>query len=289
MDGESLRAGLRDGARLGAAALLLSALAAGTPSRAADDGPPSQQVFERGFEGCTPDQEGCTYVRFEYPALDLPHPEGDRVVGRWMGAMLAEPPGGGPVAVQSLEEVAEAFFTDYAELRDDRPEAPPWTVERSIEVLHRSERVLSLAFTEYAYTGGAHPNERVRLVSFAPADGAMLGLPELVRPDARERLRVLGERAFREARGLAPDDDLAEAGFWFEGRFHLPDNLAVVPEGLRFRFDPYEVAPYVLGPSDFVIPREALAPLARPDGPLAAPERLQTSATSPKNQDSGGR
>jgi hypothetical protein len=87
-----------------------------------------------------------------------------------------------------------------------------------------------------------------------------------------EPLRALAEVRFRAERQLAPDASLGEEGFWFEeDRFELNDNWLVDPEGLRFYFNSYEIAPYVFGPTDLTVGREALRALARPGGPLDAP------------------
>ena len=48
----------------------------------------------------------------------------------------------------------------------------------------------------------------------------------------------------------------------------------IVPEsataaGVRWHFDPYEIAPYAWGPTDFTAPFELLRPFGKNDGPLA--------------------
>ena len=50
-----------------------------------------------------------------------------------------------------------------------------------------------------------------------------------------------------------------------------PDyNFAFTPGGVLWHFDAYEIAPYAMGPTDFVVPYVVLAPFANPDGPLGA-------------------
>ena len=65
------------------------------------------------------------------------------------------------------------------------------------------------------------------------------------------------------------DSSLASAGFTFpDGRFHVNENVAITPGGVRWHFDPYEIAPYVSGPTDFVVPFDLVRPFAKKDGPL---------------------
>jgi hypothetical protein len=130
--------------------------------------------------------------------------------------------------------------------------------------------VASLAVTEAGFLGGAHPNSTTRFASFDVRSGRTLTRWDLLREDARDSLDAAGERAFRRVRKLAPDADLAAAGFWFEGgRFKLNENFAVSPTGLLFFFNPYEVAPYALGATSLSLPWAEVMPFVRPEGPLA--------------------
>jgi len=165
----------------------------------------------------------------------------------------------------------ENFLTASARTHGEFPDHAPWLLNRRIERIADTLGVVSLAFQETSFLGGAHPNAIARHASFDARTGKAIGLDDLFAPAARESLRALGETAFRAARGIAPDADLGGEGFWFEGnRFAVPDDFAVEPRGLRFQFDAYEVGPYALGPTEFVVPWESLRPLLRTDGPLAA-------------------
>jgi hypothetical protein len=44
--------------------------------------------------------------------------------------------------------------------------------------------------------------------------------------------------------------------------------MAVLAEGLLLYYNLYEIAPYMMGPTEIVIPRRELAPIAQPDGPF---------------------
>jgi hypothetical protein len=189
-------------------------------------------------------------------ALGVPEDDGD------------EPPA-------TIDEAAIDFFSGWAESRAELPEDAPaayarWVDERRMEVIHADHQVLSVELGLYAFTGGAHPNTFIELASFDLATSKPLELADLVADGADARLAALGERQFRKAREIPEGESLEEAGFWFEDdRFELSGNFAVTAEGLAFVFNPYEVAPYVFGPTRITLPWKELRGLLRPGAPGA--------------------
>jgi len=61
----------------------------------------------------------------------------------------------------------------------------------------------------------------------------------------------------------------SEAGFYFENDvFKLTANFAITKEGLKFLYNPYEIAPYALGQQEIIIPYAALGELIKPNSLL---------------------
>ncbi len=176
----------------------------------------------------------------------------------------------------------DRFLSGYREFAEDFPEqSSQWVMTRKIEAIHNALGVFSLEFTETSYTGGAHPNTSVTLASFDTRTGLRITLDDLFVDPYGDALQEIAERAFRAERNLSETEDLSSAGFWFEdGTFRLNDNFAVVPDGLKFHFNSYEVGPYSMGPTSIVLARNSLAALVRPDGGLAATPGLGASASA---------
>lgn len=168
---------------------------------------------------------------------------------------------GGEGTAGSPEEAAEHFLAAYARFRAEHPDSPQvWTVARSAKVIFSSKEVVSLAFDAAEFTGGTLPASTRRLATFDAVGGRRYALADLVPPDGLERLRVLAERRFREARGLPPGTDLRTAGFTFEGgRFALPENFAVIGGGLLFHWNPGEVAKAAKGPTEVTLTKSEVA------------------------------
>lgn len=161
----------------------------------------------------------------------------------------------------TAEALAAEFLAQHRVFVTDFPDAPArWSVEIKGGAVYNTASVTTIDITEFAYTGGAHPNTRRRLVSFDLDSGQLLGVDDLT-TDATE-LTALAEAQLRADLGFGLDDDLETAGFWLpEGGFALPDNLGIVADGVLFHWDPYEIAPYAMGPIDVTVSTDNLAPL----------------------------
>lgn len=176
---------------------------------------------------------------------------------------------GGERTFADDDSLARAFFGEQASVRRETGMSSAWFLERSVQVVGDTLGTLSLALAESSYLGGAHPNSVVRLQVRDRRDGRRLSFADLFREGARDSLSAVCEPYFRTERELAFDAALDTAGFSFEGgRFRVNDNLALTGDGVRFRFDPYEIAPYALGPTEFVVPYAALRSFVRVEGAL---------------------
>ena len=171
----------------------------------------------------------------------------------------------------SAESMADAFVRAFdAAYRESPAPWQRWFLEQAAEVACNDGRVLGLRATGSQHTGGAHPISWARLATHDARDARRLDLAALVRPESLPALTAAAERAFRLAREIPEGASLADAGFTEleGGRFRLPDQVLLCPDSVAFHFDAYEIAPYVVGPSDWALPTAAVLPFLRPDSPL---------------------
>ena len=225
----------------------------------------TMKTLERTLDGCTAGAEGCTYVRFDYPAfVDVPEGVAVEAISEAILSFLSTPLREDE-ATETPEAVVDSFFESYRELRAAEPDySHPWFLERKAFVLNNTEDVLCLSLAERAYTGGAHGREIFRYVNLDPETGEPIPLASLFEDGYEAKLLDVAEKRFREVRQVAPEVSLTDAGFTFEGgAFSLSENYAIAEEGLIFHYNPYEVAPYALGPTEIVLPWEELAPILK--------------------------
>jgi len=230
-------------------------------------GPPlehSMRTIEKKLTGCGADgSEICAWFRVDYleTRSGLPEPARRAVaatIDAWISAPLAE--GGEPARP---EDLMRSFERDWNEFRLRFPDsAQRRSIERTASVLAIGGSYVSLELRQRADLGGAHPTETIALRTHDRQSGERIELSTLLRAGAHEALTELAEAELRRTKGLAPDASLTDAGYWFEGgRFALNENFALTPSGLRFRFDPYEIAPYSEGPTTLDLSWAAVAPL----------------------------
>ena len=223
-----------------------------------------------GLDGCDTEVEGCTYLSLRWPRIEAaPTPEGrealEQLISRaLLASAVSEDRAGSP------EELAEEFFREYRDLVAEMPDmAMPWALERVVEIAWSNNALATVQVTEYTYTGGAHPNTIQTYTTVDLRTGHRLALADLLVDGHLPDLQAEAEARFRASHGLAIAADLVDAGFWFDDDvFALTDNWGVVGEDLVFYFNPYDIAPYALGPTEVKVPLESLVPLIRADAPL---------------------
>jgi hypothetical protein len=215
-----------------------------------------------------------TRARLTYPDfVGARTPEALDSLRALVNALLVAPAGGREAASSPIG-LMDGFIAEWNAERKATRSRAYWRLERHVEVLAETLGVVSLAASELLYRGGAHPMSTVRLVNVDANTGHTLRFADLFREELRDSLGAALEPLFREARGIAADSSLKGMGFTFEdGRFRAGDNVAVTAGGVRWHFDPYEIAPYAWGPTDFVAPFDLVRPFANAGGPLAAQRR----------------
>lgn len=158
----------------------------------------------------------------------------------------------------SLDEAANTFIAEYDTFLEemaadnDTEYITPWTIEVNSSVEHVSDQTACIMMGTYSYTGGAHPNYFSSLFNFDNKTGKKLTEDDMIKN--KSALLKIAEAAFRKTVEISPTDNLEEAGYFWGEDFGLPQNMGLVQEGLKLYYNPYEIAPYALGPTEFVIP-----------------------------------
>ena len=131
-----------------------------------------------------------------------------------------------------------------------------WLVDGSVRELGR---VASVRLESYVYLGGAHGLQSATFLNFDMESGRKLDRLELFSDTVA--LWKLNKEAFMRAR----EADLADAVlFVATDELPLPQNIAVDSAGVRMHYNPYEIAPYVFGPTDYLLPMDEVRPLLDP-------------------------
>lgn len=196
------------------------------------------QIVKREIKQQKPTHE----IEFSYPITG--HKAIDAVVEGW------------------ARKLATEFTVDAEEARDERP----WSSELSFEVPRNDGKVLSLVFSHYTYTGGAHPNSSYRTFHFLLPDGYQADIAELFSPRGIRRISDMSIATLR--RDLAGPDGMSDVDWIRRGAGPNPKNFSsfvLTPVELTVLFDAYQVAAYAAGPQEVKIPASRLRDTLRPD------------------------
>jgi len=226
----------------------------------------------RASGDCTETGVPCLEVYVRYPEASGGNPEAaERINAAVRNRVRASLTLFDEVPADSIEQAADAIVTSFADYIAQFPtgEAPPnarWAVELDGAPAYGTEAVVTLAFERYTYTGGAHPNSARLFLNFDRASGERLELADVVADT--EQFGNLLQTKMKAARDLPAESDWAETGYF---DFVLPENFAVAPEGLLVHYNSYEIAPYVLGPTEVELAYAELDGILDPASPVPAP------------------
>lgn len=167
----------------------------------------------------------------------------------------------GEVSRSRFIDSVRAQYEDYLKVKDAEV-VVDWNVTRAASILFANESLVSVRVKSVGYLGGAHGFNDETLFVFDGKTGRALGWSDLISSSSRPLFLKAAEAEFKRARGLRTDQSLTDVGFSFENgaSFGLPSNFALTDKGIVCHYNPYEVGPYVMGPTDFVVPMDVVGP-----------------------------
>lgn len=164
---------------------------------------------------------------------------------------------------QFRQDVTSMDPADVANLPGDNRISITYTVKI------KTDHVLGLSWDVYQeYIGSAHPSETMLPMMVNLDTGVQITLADLFKPGSNY-LKRLSQFCTQQLTA-----SLAGSGYplFEDGLKPTPQNFAkflIRPEGLYFLFNPYQVAPYVAGMQEVVVPYTMVADILLPGGPVA--------------------
>jgi Protein of unknown function (DUF3298)/Deacetylase PdaC len=142
---------------------------------------------------------------------------------------------------------------------------PPNSLSVNYEVTAADKDFISVLFTFFEYSGGAHPNTTTESFNYDLNRNAPVRLADLFTPNSNY-LKVISDYSVRELKKLDTVSSVENGAGPKIENFH---SWNITPNGLKITFDPYQVGPYVAGAHEAVVPYSVLKPIIKPDGLLA--------------------
>ena len=156
-----------------------------------------------------------------------------------------------------ISSQADTFLNDFRAYRTEFPDSPMgWSVDADGKVLYEDDELVTLELGVSTFMGGAHPNSYVYIQSFDKQTGEPLPLDRLFAGPAPTEQQF--RAAIRTARPevVGGTESLEDAGFFWGEGFLAPTSYGAVGDSVYFYYNPYEIAAYAVGPTEFRLARK---------------------------------
>ncbi len=161
----------------------------------------------------------------------------------------------------ALDSAALRFIHDFIQLKRDVPgQEMGQSIQMTGAVAFNNPKVATVRLDYNSFTGGAHPNSAVAVMTFDRSTGKALKVSDFI--NNTTAVLPLLEKAFKKAKGLKETDDIGQLLLSDTGKLPLPANAGILKEGILFAYSDYEVSPHAVGPVDIVLSWEQLGSLA---------------------------
>ncbi len=157
------------------------------------------------------------------------------------------------VSLSDLQKAQrDSFFAYYRTvLADEKPDSSAdyfssnYSRTSEMQVLFNEKDLLSLGYSGYSFSGGAHGNYGTTLASYDLMTKKLLTLDDIFKPNYQKTVSSALEKALRKKYNLNPKEGLNQ--FLFEEKIEPTNNFAVTRKGILFNYTPYEIAAYAMG------------------------------------------
>jgi hypothetical protein len=176
-----------------------------------------------------------------------------------------------PAAV--LESARDTFFASYTQLQQQLKDRSGsrmaasfnWESDVEMKILWNAGNRVSIAYENYQYTGGAHGLGNTLVRVFDVTSGKTLTIQDVFKPGYESSLRQVLEKHLRVAYDIPEGSALnGDQGILFDPHLALTRNFYLTGNGVGFIYNPYEVAPYVVGSIELFIPFSEIREIVQP-------------------------
>jgi Deacetylase PdaC/Protein of unknown function (DUF3298) len=159
-----------------------------------------------------------------------------------------------------VEDALQLFRKEYdKQVAEQAKEPEPFRVSYALDLnmtqSYQNAKVVCISQGYYSFSGGAHPNTEERLFVFDLKTAKLINMKDIVK-DSVGFMKIV-EAQVRKVHEIPANQTLHEFGFLFgeeNASLPLPVDYSLNDNKLRIVYNPYEIAAYAFGPTDFEIP-----------------------------------
>lgn len=151
-----------------------------------------------------------------------------------------------------IDEV-EPLYKEELEQTKNKEDVGHWynyeITLQSTPVLYKNDLLVIESFS-YEYTGGAHGVSAIHYLNLDLANKSIITFEELFLPNAKDQLTELIKEQLKKD---LKTDSLDKEGYWSKS-ITPTNNIRITDTGISFVYNVYEIAPYVMGPTEVTVP-----------------------------------
>lgn len=168
---------------------------------------------------------------------------------------------GKPHAIDSLLESFVSNGKGYVAYAGKEDKESSISQSRSVSLVYRTdERLVFEAEDNYYEEGMAHSQMGARYINYDILAKREVKLSDVISPSGMARLKALVKKAFY---AKYTDRNMRNS------RFEFTDNVAFLRNGIEFKYQPYQMGPFVMGYMDVVLPYPKIGELIDPSSAFA--------------------
>ncbi|MFC2101397.1 DUF3298 domain-containing protein [Bacteroidota bacterium] len=174
----------------------------------------------------------------------------------------------------AIRSIQQRFVKNYLSSNESLYESMPesgslnWTLLKFMHILYNDNNLLTYYLLNYAYTGGAHGLETMDFTVVSLKTGEALTLKSLFKSGFEAQLTALLTQKLKMMTGINQTEKLSDNGFFVDDVVPT-SNFYVTATGIGFVYNHYEIAPYVNGPTNILLPFESLQNILKENGPAS--------------------
>lgn len=230
--------------------------------------PYEEHLLEKTDEPCVTteyegeEEERCTTLNLSWITFENLPVLNDSIVAHVKGMLVDFEQ---PDTTGTLDELVEDWFSRLQEEAAQDTLTPPyvwiWDFQQNISVHDRRGNLLTLGTGSYVYTGGAHGLPYTGYLHWDIGNDHEMVLDNLLVDGQVEAFWSLAREAHRR---WAKENNFNQD--YLDGWPFMPtEEFYYGDDGLTLVYNVYEIAPYVMGPQELVVPWEQLERVVKPD------------------------
>jgi len=161
------------------------------------------------------------------------------------------------------------FKRDYLSGNEDLYKQMPdagalnWELLRFMHIVCNENYILSFYILNYAFTGGAHGLENMDYSNVDLRTGKVLRLSDIIAEGRKQYLSKLLTKKLKLMNKIPEYQRLSDSGY-FVDEIQPNDNFYLMPGGIGFLYNHYDIAPYSFGATDIFLSADEVSDLIRP-------------------------